>query len=197
MKDEKQNLYRLAIAALISEAEYDQFSTKLLLKSPINIKKFAYLDDICKEGNIHLNIEKNHKKGQFTFHSHPVLEQLKQQWFQGGIKTFSNILDPKLINLQSIVMCINLFGTRKLETISIPTTINKEYIKAISYCIEQHLKVPVIPGVTQIKITNVLHCIGSLVSELPTIHSAELINFLTKKEKKKLVEGREQCPIWI
>jgi hypothetical protein len=179
------NLLNLAIAGLISEAEFDIFSDEPLLKVEFNTKKTSYLIDIITDANLDSFIRIETNKGQFTIHSHPLLQSLKLQWYQNNSKIFSNVLDPTRINLQSIIISINLFGTRKLETISIPTSINKNYIKAVSYCIAQHLKVPVIPGTNQIKITNIPNFIPSSISEIPAIHSAELINFLTDKEKKK------------
>jgi hypothetical protein len=188
-KNLSKNLFNLAIAGLISEAEFENFSDELLLKVPIERKKTIYLTDVLKEANLKRNLKIEPIKGQFTIHSHSFLTRLKEQWYKGNTKIFSNILDPNLINLQSIIICINLFGSRKLETISIPTNIDRNYIKAVSFCIEHHLKVPVIPGTNQIKITNIPQFILSTLADIPAIHSVELINFLTDKEKKKLMEG--------
>lgn len=191
MEDKKvsRNLNNLAIAALISEAEYDIFSVEPILKVPFDQKKSFYLAEVIKDCNLKAFIDFDLRKGQFTIHSHSVLKRLRQQWYKDNTKIFSMKLDPDLITLQSIVMCINLFGSRKLESISIPTNIEKEHIKAISYCIEQHLNVPVIPSPNQIKITNVPRFIVAAIAEIPAIHSAELINFLTEKEKKRIMEG--------
>ncbi|MFT9495752.1 MULTISPECIES: hypothetical protein [Bacillota] len=191
MEDRKltKSLYNLAIAGLIGEGEFDHLAKDIPLKIPFSRKKGFYLADLLKDGNLNSNLRIDPQKGQFTIHSHKILQSLKKQWYKDNTKIFSNILDPKLINLDAIIISINLFGSRKLESISIPTSIDKDYVKAISYCIEQHLKVPVIPGANQIKITNIPQFIDSVITEIPTIHSAELINFLTVKEKKRLVEG--------
>lgn len=188
-KKTSKYLFDLAVSGLISEAEFDIFNPDSLLNIPIERKRYFYLADVLKDTKLKSYFEINKHKGQLTIHSHSLLSSLKKQWYKGNLKIFSNILDPNLINLQSIVLCINLFGSRKLETISIPTSIGKEYIKAISYCIEQHLKVPIIPSANCIKVTNIPYFISSVVNELPVIHSAELMNFLTEKEKKRLMEG--------
>jgi hypothetical protein len=189
VKKQLQTLYKLATASLISEAEFDNFSSDLMLKSPISIKKFSYLEDILRESNLNSYIKLDPKKEQFTIHSHTLLQDIKKQWYIGNSKIFSKILDPGLIDIQTIVICINLFGTRKSENITIPTSIVKDQIKGVSFCIEQHLKVPIIPSSNSIKITNLPLFIGSILKEVPTIHSTELINFLTDKEKKKIAEG--------
>lgn len=191
MDEKKTNtaLERLAIACLIGEGEFIPSQNDIELKVPFDKKKALYLAEIIKENNLKKYIQIDLKKGQFTLNSHPILEMLKSQWNSGNNKIFSMILDPNLLSLQSIVICINLFGSRKLESISIPTNIDKEHLRALSYCIEQHIKVPVVPATNHIKVTNVPKFILNSVNEIPTIHSAELVNFLTDKEKKRIIEG--------
>lgn len=183
-----KNLYDLAIALLIGEGEFD-FGSDSKLSVPFDRKKSMYLLEVIKNERLNDYIDINQKRGQIYLHSHMVLETLKFQWYKDGNKIFSFILDPKLLTLKSIIMCINLFGERKLETISIPTNIEKDHIKTLAYCIEKHIKVPVIPGSNHIKISNIPTFVIDCIHDLPAIHSAGLINFLTEKEKKKIMEG--------
>lgn len=187
--DKKTNhLYDLASALLIGEGEFD-FSDDSKLSVPFDRKKSMYLSEVIKNERLSDYININPKRGQIYLHSHEVLETIKYQWYKDGKKIFSFILDPNLLTLKSIIMCINLFGERKLETISIPTNIEREHIKTLAYCIEKHLNVPVIPGANQVKITNIPTFVIECVYDLPAIHSTELINFLTEKEKKKIMGG--------
>ncbi|KZE68024.1 hypothetical protein AWM68_17800 [Fictibacillus phosphorivorans] len=191
MEDKKvtNGLKELAIAALIGEGEFDNYSSGPVLKVPLDRKKTLYLIDIIKNKKLkdHVTIEPD--KGQFSIHSHNTLNTLKEQWYKDNRKIFSMILDPKLINLQSIIISINLFGDRKLETISIPTNVDREHIKAISYCVEHHLQVPVIPSPNSIKITDIPTFVLNSVNDISAIHSVELLNYLTDKEKKSMMEG--------
>lgn len=184
-----KSIERLAIASLISEGDFDYLAPEPVLKVPFDIKKAIYLSDFIKENRLEGYIEINLKRGQFSIHSHKVLERLQKQWYLNKKKIFTMILDPGLLNLESVIISLNLFGIRKLESITIPTSIEKEHIKAIAYCVEQKLNVTVIPTSTCIKITNIPKFILNSVNEIPAIHSAELINFLTEKEKKKIIEG--------
>lgn len=187
-KKTTKNLYDLAIALLVGEGEFD-FGSDSKLSVPFDRKKSMYLLEVIKNERLSDFIDINSKRGQITLHTHMVLEAIRYQWYKDGKKVFSFILDPNLLTLKSIIMCINLFGERKLETISIPTNVEKEHNKTLAYCIEKHLNVPVIPGANQIKITNIPTFIIECINDLPAIHSAELINFLTEKEKKKIMEG--------
>ena len=186
-KKASKNLYDFAVALLIGQGEFEQTREGIILTTPFERKKSLYLTEILKNEQLVDYIEINTKKGQFKIHPHSILSNLKERWFQENDKIFSLVLDPKLLSLKSIVMCINLFGERKLESINIPTNIDKNHIKTLSYCIEQNLKVPVIPGTNQFKITNITKLMLSSVNEIPAIHSAELVNLLTEKEKKKLI----------
>ncbi|RHW35975.1 hypothetical protein D1B31_17965 [Neobacillus notoginsengisoli] len=183
-------LKKLAIASLIGEGEFCTTTKSPVLKVPFDRKKAFYLAELIKENNlINLYLEIDLKKGQFSLHSHPILEELRNQWYAKNKKVFSMVLDPGLLSLQAIIIGVNMFGTRKLESISIPTTTDKDHLKALSYCIGQHINVPVLPTTNQIKITNVPKFILNSLNEIPAIHSAELVNFLTEKEKKKIIEG--------
>lgn len=183
------NLEKLAVAALISEGDFDYFQESNVLKIPFDTKKALYLKDLVKESGLERYIDINLKRGQFSIHSHSVLKTLQKQWYKDKKKIFTMILDPDLLNVESIITSVNLFGVRKLESILIPTSIDKEYIKSIAYCMEQKLKVTVIPTATSLKIMNIPKFIINSIKEIPAIDSAELINFLTEKEKKKIIEG--------
>lgn len=160
-----------------------------MIKIPITEKKIPYLQNIINEGKLQTNIHLDIRRQQFIIHSHDMLPDLKKRWYKDNEKVFSDILDPQLIPFPAIILCINLFGVRKLETIAIPTTIHKNYIKSVSFCMEHHLKVPVVSTANQIKITNIPKVIARGLEDIPTYHSAEFVNFLTLKEKKQMIEG--------
>ncbi|QCJ45477.1 hypothetical protein FAY30_26420 (plasmid) [Bacillus sp. S3] len=188
-KKTSKTLETLAIASLICEGEFDTTSNEHLLIVPFDKKKALYLAELIRENNLKSHLDIDVKKGQFSLHSHPILDKLRKQWYVNERKIFSMVLDPNLLSLLSIIIGINLFGSRKLESISIPTNIDKEHLRALSYCIEQHIGVPVVPSANHIKITNVPKFILHSVNEIPTLHSAELVNFLTDKERNRIIEG--------
>lgn len=178
----------LAIAGLISEGEFDIFSDVPVLKMPLHRKKTSYLRSIITESHLEDYIDVDINRGQISIHSHTCLANLKDQWYDEKKKIFSKYVDPNNLSLDSVLMAITLFGIRKLETIYIPTSVEKDYIIRLVYCVEHHLNVPVIPGANHIKIARVKQVILSNYADIPAIHSAELINLLTKKEKRRLLE---------
>lgn len=188
-KQVARNLLDFSKAVLIGEGDFDFNNSNDVLSIPFNKQKSLYLSEVLKNEQISNYIEINSKKEQLSIHSHPILKTLKDQWYKDNSKIFSLTLDPGLITLKSIIVCINLFGIRKLESISLPTSIDRDHLKTLSYCLEKHLKVPVTPSNNQMKITDIPKLVTSAVSDISALHSAELINYLTTKEKKLLTEG--------
>ncbi len=111
------------------------------------------------------------------------------QWYEGCLIIFSKRLDTSFITYQSIIICINLFRSRKLEGIYIPTSVDKRFLKNLSYCIEKNLGITVIPGKNQIKIPEVPSLFLENIDRTSTFDSTELANFLTNQEKNKLVQA--------
>jgi hypothetical protein len=183
------NLYNLILASLISEGEFVFNKEANVLTVPFSRSKSLYLLDIIKDGQLKDFITVDINKEQFQIHSYEHLGTVKNQWYRGSSKIFSKVLDPGLLNVDSIIICINLFGIKKIDSLSIPTTIDKEYLKTLTYCMEKHLNVPVISGKNQIKITNISNLIQNNIGKIPAIHSAALINFLTNKERKNMISG--------
>lgn len=188
-KPQYQTLTNLAISALISEGEFDVFCNEDTLVFPLKQRKFSYLENIIKENELSANITINPKREQVTIYNHPPLGELRKEWYEKGNKIFSKTLDHTKINLESIVLCINLFGERKTETITIPTSIDTSYINILSYCIEHYLGVPVIPAINHVKLTRIPYTVLSLIPKVAALHSAELVNMLTAGEKRKYMKG--------
>lgn len=188
-KENYRTLTNLAVAALISEGEYDVFSDEDKLVFSLGKRKYPYLESVIKENELWENIVINPKREQVTIYNHPPLSELRKTWYEDGNKIFSRTLNPAKINVESIALCINLFGERKTKSISIPTSVDSNYISILSYCIEHHLGVPVIPAASHVKITRIPHTVISLIPKIATLHSAELVNILTAGEIRKYMKG--------
>lgn len=176
-------LREFAIAALISEGEYlDEHTISIPF---YNHKKILYLNEMLSQKQLKDYVIVNMKKRQMDINV-KSLPDLKNEWYMNNIKTFSLMVNPDLISLESIIMAMNLFGNRKLETITIPTTVDKAFMRTLSMCMEVHLKVNVVPGNGHYKIYDIPNLVLHTIDHTLTIHSAELTNFLNVKEQKKL-----------
>lgn len=178
----------LVIASLISEGYLDPFSPKVELRVPYDIRKTQYLLSLIKDYNLEEGITVLAKKCVFIIHHCDEVVSLTNQWYKDGLKIFSMVLDYNLINMEAIILSNILFGRREEYYISIPTTIHKDFLKAISICISKHIDVPVNYKTNQINILNVQDYFKKVAGTLPTYHIAELITFLTDKEKKRIRE---------
>jgi len=187
----KAELKNLLIASLMSEGEFSlsQNNSQSYLVVPFSKEKSYYLSNHIKHHNLKefVIVEPHREQMKIVFNS--LFEELVERWYENGLKIFSKRLDPSLITYQSIILCINLFGTRKLEGISIPTSVDKRFLKNLSYCIEKNLGITVIPGKNQIKIPEVPILFLKNIEKVSTFDSTELANFLTNQEKNKLVQS--------
>ncbi|PGT82208.1 hypothetical protein [Bacillus sp. AFS040349] len=181
-------LENLIIASLLSQGEIDLLKSNELIV-PFSKEKAFFLSSYLKQHNILDFVHVQIHKEQFKIHSNNRLKELIDNWFNSGTKTFIQKLDSNILRYEAIILCINLFGSRKLESISIQTTVNKKYLRTVTYCIEQVLKVPVIPGKNQIKIPDVLELIIKSIDHLDTINSTELTTYLNSMEKNRLINN--------
>ncbi|MDE5055268.1 hypothetical protein NDK25_23925 [Niallia taxi] len=181
-------LKNLIIASLMSEGYLDPFASKGELRVPYDIRKTTYLMSLIRDYNLEENITIMVKKRVYIIHHCDELVSLTKQWYKDGKKIFSLVLDYSLINMEAIILSNILFGKREEFSITIPTTIDKDYLKAISICISKHIQVPVNFKTNQINILNVKDYFKKVAGNLPAYHIAELITFLTEREKKRIRE---------
>lgn len=186
-----EELKNLLIASLMSEGElsFSQKNSKSYLVVPFSKEKSYYLSNHIRHHNLKEYVIVEPHKDQMKIINNLLSEEFIEQWYENGLKIFSKRLDPSLITYQSIILCINLFGTRKLEGISIPTSVDKRFLKNLSYCVEKNLGITVIPGKNQIKIPEVPNLFLKNIEKVSTFDSTELANFLTNQEKNKLVQS--------
>ncbi|MFC0273761.1 hypothetical protein ACFFIX_20450 [Metabacillus herbersteinensis] len=183
-----KGLENLIIASLISCGDVTSFKDEnYTLEVPFEKDKSFYLSNYLKHNGLYDFVLVEPTKGQFKIPPNTYLNKLVHQWYQDGNKIFSKKLDPKLLNYHSIILCINLFGSRKIEGISVPTNVDKRFLRTITYCIEKCIHVSVIPGRGQIKIPDVPNLFIDNVEEINAIDSTELANYLTNQEINKLI----------
>lgn len=181
-------LKNLVLAALMSEGYIDPFASKVELRVPYDIRRTPYLLSLIRDYSLEEDITILAKKRVFIIHHCEELDSMTKQWYKDERKIFSFVLDYNLINMEAIILANILFGTREEFYISIPTTIDKAFLKSISICISRHIDVPVIFKSNQINILNVQDYFKNVAGKLPAYHIAELITFLTESEKKRIRE---------
>ncbi|MEK4671403.1 hypothetical protein [Niallia sp. FSL R7-0271] len=181
-------LKNLVLAALMSEGYIDPFASKVELRVPYDIRRTPYLLSLIRDYSLEEDITILAKKRVFIIHHCEELVSMTKQWYKDERKIFSFVLDYNLINMEAIILANILFGTREEFYISIPTTIDKAFLKSISICISRHIDVPVIFKSNQINILNVQDYFKNVAGKLPAYHIAELITFLTESEKKRIRE---------
>lgn len=177
----------IIIASLMSDGEINRATSELQI--PFNHKRIHYMQQIIIDHNLGEMIRIEPKRSQLIIHScKKLINSYYDSWYENNQKVFSRKLDPDIITFQSIILCIILFGSRKLEFISIPTSVHKEYLRTLIFCISHYLNVPILPASNQIKIANIPDLFLTTTDLISVIDGVELSNFLTPKEKNTLIK---------
>lgn len=177
----------LITAALIGEGYLDTFNDKDQLVIPFAKEKSFYLYNLLKDNTYKDSIKFEARRGQFKIDISDNTS-IAHSWYENGQKVFKKELAFKYLSFRAVVIAVNVFGERKIEGISVPSTISMEYIRTLSYCIERKLNLTVVSGKNCIKIPEVPNLFLETYKNLDTFDSTQLLSYLTKAEKSKLVE---------
>lgn len=190
MNQKEVALRNLLIASLISEGHVLVFNNQKITEFyvPYLKEKAYYLFNYLKTYDLGDFVIVEPRKKQFKILLKNGLDNLINEWYEDGNKIFNLRLGDVYLNHNLIILYINLFGSRKIEGIGIPTTIDKEYLQTLTYCIEKILKVDVVIGNNQLKIPDVPMLFINSIDHLSSIDSSEMANFITNQEKEQLMD---------
>lgn len=185
MLQDNQELHNLILACLIGEGEHSRDGH--ILNAIYTQDKTLFLINFIKEYDLKDFVSIEPYKSKLTIKTVDLV-LYKKAWYEGQNKIFSKRLDPDLLTLKSIILCAILFGNRRIEKISINTSVDSNYVRTLAIAMEQHLKVPVIPSKNQLKICDIPNFVIQHIDHLTMLENAELASFLTNQEKSKLVK---------
>lgn len=181
-------LVHLTVAALMGEGElYKTSKEEIGLYVPYDTSKTVYIQNYLLHNSLEPFVTIDIRKGELYIFPYSTIESYFDQWFRGPEKIFSSQLDPGLLTPQSILIWINLFGNRNIDSVVVSTNVSKPYLRNLAYCIEGHLKSQVVIGRKSLKI----HDIESLfitTMKYSLNDSTSIATFLTQNELKKLIK---------
>jgi hypothetical protein len=180
-------LNHLMIAALMGEGEiYTVNKEDKGIYVTFDPCKAEYLQNYILHNSLNPFVRVREHTGELYIYPNNLTQQHFLQWFKGEEKIFSNQLNHKLLTYQAIIIWINLFGSRNLDSVVISTTVVKSYLRNLSYCIEKHLQTPVVPGRNSLKIHDVENLFLNTM-KFSINDCTSVATFLTQKELKKLI----------
>ncbi|WP_078557263.1 hypothetical protein [Bacillus alkalicellulosilyticus] len=185
-------LQDLVVASLLSNGELCPLKKEPVLIVPFTKEKALYLLNYLKSNNLGEYVRVKEKSEEFEVILDTNLYKITQEWYKNREKIFSKKLGATYVGYSTIILCINLFGNRKLESIGIPSSIHKDLLKTLTYHMEKCLEQTVIPGKNEIKIPEVPNLFLDTLSKVSSINSTEIANFLTNHEKNKLIQVSSQ-----
>ena len=183
-----RSLNHLVIASLMGEGEiYTDKNKKKGIYVTFDPSKVVYLQNYILHNSLEEFVKVTEITGELYILPNDFIQNYYMQWFKEEEKIFSNQLNHKLLTYQSILIWINLFGSRSLDSVVISTSVVKSYLRNLSYCIEKHLKTPVVPGRNSLKIHDVENLFLTTM-KFPINDSTSVATFLTQRELKKLID---------
>lgn len=182
-------LEELITASLMSEGEIYNFNDKEgTIVAPFTTDRSYYLSNYIQHYDLYQYVQVKPRKGQLAILVPDVLfKRVKEEWYEKDDKIVSRMASSRL-SLNSIATCINLYGSRRLESITIPSSVHKRHLKKLSYYIEKELRVFTIAENKEIKLPDVMTLFLNSFTKLSSLDSTHLANFLTNKEKNELIK---------
>ncbi len=187
-KKKELSLRNLAIAVLMGEGVIHEG-----LYTEFPPEKSGYIRNYIIFNKLDDYVQIKPDSGDLYIRSHPIIDELINQWYEKESKIFSHHLDPGKLSYSSIMLWVNIYGKRRVETIEITTNVEEEHLRKLSYCIEKHIQSPLIIGRNTLKIPHIHDFY--LNSIRFTLNDASFLSsFLHPNELKKL-KSRVRKPL--
>lgn len=108
-------------------------------------------------------------------------------WYDGQTKRF--VPSNHSITYEEIMLFVIVFGKRRLESITIETTLDKDSLGSFAYVIEKKLDLSVIPDKVRLKIHDIITLFMNGLKTLGMLECTELANFLNEQDKRIISNG--------
>lgn len=186
-----QSLENLIMASFLGTGDISLIDGPKIVVD-IDTKKFTFLKNYLTLNNLENYVVFDQEKGEYII-QHPVINKYHKLWYKGQKKAFN----ASSLNYNAIILSLIIFGKRKIEYLSLETTIEKKYIRTLAYTLECFLKIPIIPSNKGIKMHDTATLLSEAIPRLGMNECIELVSFLSEKEKKKKEKGiyhmRRRC----
>lgn len=182
---EKDKLDQLICACLLGDSEILQIQNNYHLFAYIEKSKFKYLENYIIKNSLNSFVKTNKHKCQIVI-SHHILETYYHSWYLDSKKIFSKRITPALLEYESVILYVILFGKRQVEGIKVTSNIDKNYLIITTYCIQSHLQTNLNFGESYIKILDIFGFIKKVLDKVQMNELIELFQYLTHSEVKKI-----------
>ncbi|MFB1100383.1 hypothetical protein [Terribacillus sp. JSM ZJ617] len=125
-------------------------------------------------------------RNQFKIILNGSAKSIRDQLYIQGDKVFTKLFGTDVLNHDSLIVSICLFGTRKIEGISVSTNVNKDYLKTLCYCAASILDHSITPGKGIWKISDVSSFYEKIIHRTTSLESSTIASYLNNNEKDYL-----------
>lgn len=181
-------LHNLTVGGLIGEGEVS-FDDPFRIEFNLENNKLAFIHNYISENELDSMVQVNLKRNQLTIYT-------EKKDFTHWYKSDQKIYVSSDVSYKSILIALILFGDRKMESLSIHSSVSPKYLPTMAYSLEKILKVPIYAATKELKLFNTNNLFLNALKHLSLIECTELANFLTLSEKRELriiLEDVEEC----
>ncbi|QHA38737.1 hypothetical protein D5E69_23175 (plasmid) [Rossellomorea marisflavi] len=181
-------LHNLTVGGLIGEGEIS-FEDPFRIEVNLENNKLAFIHNYISENELDSLVQVNLKRNQLTIYT-------QQKEFTHWYKNEQKVYVSSDVTYKSILIALILFGDRKMESLSIHTSVASKYLPTMAYSLEKILKVPIYAATKELKLFNTNNLFLNALMHLSLIECTELANFLTISEKRELrniLKDVEEC----
>ncbi len=156
-----------------------------VLTCPFDMHKSYYLFNYLHQHRLNKEVIVEPKKNQIKI---PLLNpdhaQMVNEWHDHNAnKIFQKYFGNQYLNYHAVILTINLFGKRKIESIGISTSTNREHLQTLAHSFSQTINQYVYIANKDINIPDIVTLCQRNVPLLTALDSAELVNYMSLEEK--------------
>ncbi|MFJ6414434.1 hypothetical protein ACIQLG_16765 [Terribacillus saccharophilus] len=170
---------------MISCSEVDAINQDTLVV-PFERDKSHYLFNYILVNNLGDRVKVQPNRSQFKIKLSGSAKTIRDQLYTQGDKVFTKLFGTDVLNHKSLIVTICLFGTRKIEGISVSTNVNKDYLKTLCYCAANILDHAITPGKGNWKISDVSSFYEKIIHRTTSLESSTIATYLNNNEKDYL-----------
>lgn len=181
-------LKTLVTATLLGSGDLYPKDKERLLFFQFERSKYSFLNNYILSYGLQEVVKMDFLKQQaFIILKDHELYQDVLDWYDGQTKRF--VPSNHSISYEEIMLFVIVFGKRRLESITVETTLDKDSLGSFAYVIEKKLKISVIPDKLKLKIHDVISLFMNGLKTLGMLECTELANFLNEQDKRTISNG--------
>ncbi|NRD81112.1 hypothetical protein HPT25_27865 [Bacillus sp. BRMEA1] len=181
-------LKALLMATLLGSGDLYKKGEEKLLYFQFERNKSAFLNNYILANGLQefVKIDLPKQQAFIVLEDHDLYQEVLK-WYDGHNKRF--LPSNHSVSYHDIILFIIIFGKRRLESVTVETTLDKNSLRSFAYVLETKLDLSVIPDKMKLKIHDIVSLFINGLKTLGMLECTELANFLSEQDKRIIANG--------